>query len=62
MQFLRLWLVAGMLVLAACSKPAAPSAPAEKRYPLTGEILSVDQATNTLQIAGVDRATFRADG
>lgn len=50
MQFVRLWLVAGMLVLAACSKPAAPSAPAEKRYPLTGEILSVDKATNTLRV------------
>jgi protein SCO1 len=50
MQFVRLWLVAGVLVLAACSKPAAPSAPAEKRYPLTGEILSVDKTTNTLRV------------
>jgi protein SCO1 len=50
MQFVRLGLLAGVLALAACSKPAASSAPAEKRYPLTGEIISVDKATNTLRV------------
>jgi protein SCO1/2 len=54
MQFARLWpLVCASLVLAlaACSKrDAAPSGPVEKRYPLTGEIVSVDAEKNVLRV------------
>jgi len=54
MQFARLWpLVCASLVLslAACSKrEAAPAGPVEKRFPLTGEILSVDAEKNVLRV------------
>jgi protein SCO1 len=50
MQYVRLWLLAGVLALAACSKPAEPSAPARKSYPLTGEIVAIEKETNTLRV------------
>jgi protein SCO1/2 len=53
MSFSRLWplLAALALTLAACSKrDAAPAGPVEKRYPLTGEVLSVDAENNLLRV------------
>jgi protein SCO1/2 len=40
------------LAMTACSKPStsSPAATAEKRYPLTGEILSVDAEKNVLRV------------
>ncbi|HWA08028.1 MAG TPA: SCO family protein [Opitutaceae bacterium] len=49
-------LAAGACLLALCGcggpekKPAAAGAPQERRYPLTGEVVSVDAAKHTLRI------------
>jgi protein SCO1 len=50
MSFLRLWLLVGVLLLAACSKNTEPSAPVRKSYPLTGEILAINAEKNTLRV------------
>lgn len=38
------------LVVGACSKPAAPKNPNEKRFPLVGEVLGVDATQNVLTV------------
>jgi protein SCO1/2 len=55
MHFSRLWLLVAALALAslgltACSRPQTSSAPARKTWPLTGEILSVDNEKNLLRV------------
>jgi protein SCO1/2 len=53
MRFSRVWSLLVALVLlsaAACSKRAEPVAAAQKRYPLTGEILGVDAERNVLRV------------
>jgi protein SCO1 len=44
------WLVAFALAMTACSKPSNRAEPAQKRYPLTGEIMSVDAENNRLRV------------